>query len=288
MSRKGREPPIDKFFGESPEVHLDDWLPSLQRAASWYKWTEEETLIQLAGDLKGRALAKWNLLSRNGTGTMEAAGKSLRKCLEPCSKVMAGQDFRRTMQKDTETVADFIYRLERTFCIAFGSDKLSKETKDAMLYGQLQEGLRLSIIKSPSVLGALAYKELCMAAKHEEKRQAELRKRQESERVIGAKDNRLRDHRHKQDRRNNNRGDAPVSDNEPSSQVGTRNSGNKKCYICNQTRHLARNCRRGRQEREATGNLNKTSTGADTRQVSTEDSGTLSSVPPTERSEVTF
>ena len=43
-----------------------------------------------------------------------------------------------------------------------------------MLYGQLQEGLRLSIIKSPSVPGALLYKELCMAAKHEEKRLAEV------------------------------------------------------------------------------------------------------------------
>ena len=90
---------------------------------------------------------------------------------------MGGQDFRRTMQKDTENDADFICRLERTFCIAFGNDKLSKETKDTtMLYGQLQEGLRLSIIGSPSVSGTLAYKELCMAAKHEEKRQAELRK----------------------------------------------------------------------------------------------------------------
>ena len=54
-SRRGRAPPIDKFSGECPEVHLDDWLPSLQRAASWNKWTEEEQLIQLAGHLKGRA-----------------------------------------------------------------------------------------------------------------------------------------------------------------------------------------------------------------------------------------
>ena len=28
--RRGRVPPIDKFSGESPEVRLDDWLPSLQ------------------------------------------------------------------------------------------------------------------------------------------------------------------------------------------------------------------------------------------------------------------
>ena len=143
---------------------------------------------------------------------------------------MAGQDFRRTMQKDTETVADFICRLERTFCIAFGSDKLSKETKDAMLYGQLH----LSIIRSPSVSGALAYKELCMAAKHEEKRQLELRKRQESERISGGRDNRQRDNRLKQDWRSNDRGEMSIPDNdEPTSRVGNRNSGAKKCYICN-------------------------------------------------------
>ena len=78
------------------------------------------------------------------------------------------------------------------FCIVFGSDKLSKETKDAMLYGQLQEGIWLSIIKSPGVSGALTYKtykELCMAAKHEEKRLVEVRKCQESERLNATKDN---------------------------------------------------------------------------------------------------
>ena len=113
----------------------------------------------------------------------------------------------------------------------FGSNKLSKETKDAMLYGQLQEGLRLSIIRSPSVLGTLAYKELCMAAKHKGKRKVELRKHQESEQLTATKDNQQRDNRQKQDRRTSNRGDAPVSGNEPSSQVGTKNNGNKVLYL---------------------------------------------------------
>ena len=39
------------------------------------------------------------------------------------------------------------------------------ETKEAILYGQLQEGLHLELIKSPNVSGALTYRELCVSAK---------------------------------------------------------------------------------------------------------------------------
>lgn len=78
------------------------------------------------------------------------------------------------MQGDSKTVADYVCRLEKAFHVAFGSDGLGRETKEAMLYGQLQEGLRLGILKSLSVSVVLNYKGLCMAAKHEE-RQAEIR-----------------------------------------------------------------------------------------------------------------
>ena len=147
-----------------------------------------------------------------------------------------------------------------------------------MLYSQLQEGLWLSIIKSPSISGALVYRELCMAVKHEEKRQVELRKCQESERITGAKDNRPRDHRHKQDRRNNNRGDIPVSDNKPPSQVGTKNSGNESVISV-----IKPDTWQGTAD---VGDKSEKQQEADTRQVSTENSGTLSSVPPAERSKM--
>jgi len=135
--------------------------------------------MQLAGHLKGRALAEWNLLSGDEVKSLETAVKCLKERLDPCSRVMAGQDFRRIVQGDAETVADFICRLEKSYRMAFGNDRMSRETKDTMLYGQLQEGLCLSLIRSPSVSGAMTYRELCMAAKHKEKRQTELKKRQE-------------------------------------------------------------------------------------------------------------
>ena len=84
------------------------------------------------------------------------------------------------MQRDGESVSDFICRLEKAYSIAYGTEKMSKETKDVMLYRQLQEGLHLSIVRSPSESGALSYKEFCMAAKHE-KRLAEVKKRQDNE-----------------------------------------------------------------------------------------------------------
>ena len=167
-ARRGRAPPINLFSGEDPEIHLDDWLPSLRRASQWNNWTNEEQLIQLAGHLKGRliqlaghlkgrALAEWNLLSGDEASTLEKALKCLKERLDPCNRVLAGQDFRRIAQGDSEAVADFICCLEKSYCVAFGDDRMSRETKDAMLYGQLQEGLRLPLIRSPSVSGAMTY-----------------------------------------------------------------------------------------------------------------------------------
>ena len=58
--------------------------------------------------------------------------------------------------------------MERCFQVAYGRDNLSVETRETILFGQLQEGLRFNIVKSPSVSGSQSYKELCMAAKNED------------------------------------------------------------------------------------------------------------------------
>lgn len=54
---------------------------------------------------------------------------------------------------------------------------MSTETRDTLLHGQLQEGLKYEILKGPAVSGAPTYQSLCPAAKNEEKRQAELHRR---------------------------------------------------------------------------------------------------------------
>lgn len=49
---------------EEPETCLHVWLPSLNCAANWNEWTEEELPLQLAGQLCGSALHEWDLLDK--------------------------------------------------------------------------------------------------------------------------------------------------------------------------------------------------------------------------------
>lgn len=169
VSLWGKAPPVDAYTRENMEVRSEDWLPTLNHAVSWNGWTDEESLIQLAGHLRGRALQEWNLLGEEEKDMYQAATQALRIRLDPGNRVLAAQDFRRAMQKDGESVADYVRRLECYFQIAYGRDKLSIETKETILFGQLQEGLSYDIMKSPSVSDSQSYKELCIAAEHEEK-----------------------------------------------------------------------------------------------------------------------
>ena len=178
VRRPGKAPPVDSFTGEKQEVRFEDWLPTLERAATWNGWSSDEKLMQLAGHLRGKALQEWNLMSQSEKATYQAATTELTRRLDPGSRVMAVQDFRHTIQREAETVADYLRRLERHFQLAYGRDDLRPETRETMLYSQLQEGLLLSLVRSPSVSGCQTYKELCVAAKQEEKRLTDLRRRQ--------------------------------------------------------------------------------------------------------------
>ena len=92
----------------------------LHRAATWYSWSEDETPLQLAGHLRKRALQEWNLLDSSNKTTLSAATAALRNRLDPGSRSLAAQDFRHATQREFETVADFILRLEQAFRSAYG------------------------------------------------------------------------------------------------------------------------------------------------------------------------
>ena len=125
--RRGKAPPVEPFNGENEAMRLEDWLR--ERAATWNDWTEEDRLLQLAGHLRGRALQEWELISDNDKGTFSGAVQSLKSRLDPGSKTLAAQDFRHTVQSDSESVADYICRLERNFRIAYGRDGISTEAR---------------------------------------------------------------------------------------------------------------------------------------------------------------
>ena len=52
---------------------------------------------------------------------------------------------------------------------------LGIQSRDALLYNQLHAGLKLTLVEGPAVSGSLTYMQLCLAAKQEEQRLADLR-----------------------------------------------------------------------------------------------------------------
>ena len=150
-TRRGKAPPVESFTGESDETLWEDWLPTLERAAAWNYWDEEEKLLQLAGHLKGKALQEWNLMRENDRRSFATAIAKLKEKLDKGAKKIAAQDFRHAAQRQKENILDFVHRLEKLFRRAYGQEVLTTETRDALLYGQLQEGLRLEIMQAPAV-----------------------------------------------------------------------------------------------------------------------------------------
>ena len=99
---------------------MDDWLPTLERAGAWNTWSKEELLIQLTGHLRGRALQEWNLLTVKEKSNWDTAVRALRGRLEPRDRALAAQDFQHATQKNSETVAEYIHRMECAFQLDYG------------------------------------------------------------------------------------------------------------------------------------------------------------------------
>ena len=276
--RRGRAPPVEMFNGEDSENTLDDWLPSLTRAADWNGWTKPELLIQLAGHLKGRARQEWSLLGESETSDYEKAVRALRARLDPGSKALAAQDFRHAAQEESENVNDFIRRIEKTFRRAYGHDSMLSETRDALLYAQLQEGLKYELMKAPSVSGALSYQALCVAAKSEERRLAELRKRKQyqspqpkqttSQPQVSSGGSRFKPGQ----RSGRSSGASQSKQGKGDNSSASIDPGSRKCWNCNETGHMAYNCPKPR--RESTGRSNHKP--ASTKMVSSAETTTLS------------
>ena len=251
-SRRGKAPPIDPYTAEDVRITFDDWLPILERAAVWNEWTPEESLMQLAGHLRGRALQEWKLLLPDDRKSYQAAVKALKERLDPGNQTLAALDFRHTSQKNGESVSDFIGRLENVFQTGFGREQLSNETREMLLYGQLQEGLLYSLMESPAVSGAQNYKELRLAAKREERRLAELKKKQQYLKGEGlpanSSPNKPPSTSHNWQRTFRGPGSRGATINKPEEKQGAQQQKKLRCYICDSPNHLARQCQQQRTE----------------------------------------
>ena len=234
--RRGKAPPVDSFSGDTDEITFDDWLPALQRAAEWNGWSEAETLMQLAGHLRGRALQEWTLLRAAETDSLQPATKALRNRLDPGSRAVAAQDFRHASQRDGEPVSDYIRRLEQLFRRAYGHEWMSDDTRDTLLHGQLQEGLCYALMTAPAVSGSRTYQELCRAARNEEKRLTELARRREYHREQTGPGPQERGYQGTQRYQGGQR--AGSSRVQPRASPATL----RECFKCHQVGHLQRDC----------------------------------------------
>ena len=137
---------------------------------------------------------------------------------------------------------------------------MSDETRDTLLHSQLQ-GLRYELMKAPAVSGSHSYHELCLAARNEEKRVAELAKRRQYQKTKWEHPDRPAPVFHEYGRVNNDRyipnrypqepvpvptQDQPARSSGPVTSQDRWNqgqgSGARRCYKCNQTGHFAREC----------------------------------------------
>ena len=76
--------------------------------------------MQLAGYLRGRALQEWKLLDSKDKASYHSTITALRERLDPGNQNLAALDFRHASQKPSESVSDFLRRLEHCYQIAFG------------------------------------------------------------------------------------------------------------------------------------------------------------------------
>lgn len=171
-ARRGKAPPVNPFDGESLDVLFEDWIPSLRRA-EWNGWSERETLIQLAGHLRGRALQEWDLLAPHEKQSLQEATMYCVAGLTQVAKHWLHETSAIQHSKKESLCQISSAGLNSLFKLAYSQDGTSEETRGTLLHSQLQEGLHYEIMKASAVSGSHGYKELCLALRNEEKRLAE-------------------------------------------------------------------------------------------------------------------
>ena len=160
-----------------------------------------------------------------------------------------------TTQKTDEPISNFTGRLEQIFKLDLAENIcLMRLERCYYVYGQLQEGLLYALMESPIVSGAQNYKELCAAVKREERRLAELKRKQQYLKAQNLTESgptkKFQTQGYRRSYRSNNHKQAGSK----SDGVEIRKTRPLRCYICDSPEYLARNCRQ--KSSEAPGKFN--------------------------------
>ena len=131
------------------------------------------------------------------------------------------------------------------------------ETRDALLHGQLQEGLRQHLMEALAVSSASTYTMLCHAAKNEERCQAELKKRNQYQ----------ADHTSCFSKKplSSTTSSNPHAPNKSEAKPAQEGKPLFKCWNCGGAGHAAKDCRKPK--RESTGQRDKKKPPASTKMV---------------------
>ena len=165
--------------------------------------------------------------SSGNKSTYTDAVQVLRSRVDPENRVLAGQDFRHALSLWPSTSDIWRYLFKLLMAVTVLARRLFS-------YNQLQDGLRYSLIKSPAISGAISYQQLCITARHEEKRLNELARCQQYQKDVSKKEgNRKRDSGARPQQTPTTGGKMVKPHGEP-----------RQCYICGATDHLARSCRK--------------------------------------------
>ena len=197
-------------------------------------------MIQLAGHLRGKARQEFLLLDPSEKSTYAQAISTLSSKFNFRSRSVAAQDFRNATQGPSESVSDYILRLEKIFRHAYGQVSMGTETWRMLLYAQLQEELQYALMKVPPVAGASDYSGLCIAAKNEKRRLSKLSKKQQYLRdpLPDSQNYRSLQQSFPQQNRSN-REWTPTRPQSRGASMDTITSI-RQCYVCGKLDHIAR------------------------------------------------